>query len=48
MEETGEIIDPEAEQQRLRENQALGRDPTVGDTPVIERRERAIFEGIFN
>lgn len=46
-EEAGEIIDPQAEQQRLRENEALGQPPTAGDTPVIERRRRAIFEGIF-
>lgn len=43
----GEIIDPQAEQQRLRENEAMGQPPTAGDTPVIERRRRAIFEGIF-
>ncbi len=46
-EATGEIIDPAAEQQRIRENEALGRDITAGDTPVIERRKRAIFEDIF-
>jgi len=44
---SGEIIDPDAEQQRLRENEALGQPPTAGDTLVIERRRKAIFEGIF-
>ena len=45
--EPGEIIDPQAEQRRLQENEALGRAVTEGETPVIERRKRAIFEGIF-
>ena len=45
--EPGEIIDPQAEQRRLQENEALGRAVTEGETPVIERRKKAIFEGIF-
>ena len=43
----GEVIDPVAEQQRLQENAALGKPATEGDTPVIERKERALLEGIF-
>jgi hypothetical protein len=43
----GEVIDPVAEQQRLQENAALGKPVTEGETPVIERRERALLEGIF-
>jgi hypothetical protein len=43
----GEVIDPAAEQQRLQENAALGKPVNEGDTPIIERRDRAIFEGIF-
>ena len=43
----GESIDAQEEAQRLNENTALGLPPNSGDTPVIERRERAIFEGIF-
>ncbi len=31
----GTVVDPEREQQRIRENQALGRAPTDGDTPII-------------
>ncbi len=43
----GVVIDPAREQQRLRENAALGRPPSVGDTPIIQRRQRGIFEGLF-
>ena len=43
----GTVVDAGPEAQRLRENQALGRPSTEGDTPVIRRRQRAIFEGIF-
>lgn len=43
----GTVIDAEREQQRIRENQALGRAPTEGDTPIIRRRQRGILEGIF-
>lgn len=46
-EELGTVVDPQAEAQRLRENAALGRAPTEGETPVIERREKALLEGIF-
>ena len=35
--EPGTPVDPAREQQRLRENAALGRDPTDGETPVIQR-----------
>ncbi len=44
----GEVLDAERESQRLRSNAALGRPVTSGATPVIERRERGILEGIFN
>jgi hypothetical protein len=43
----GEAVDPEKEQQRLRQAQALGRSVTEGDTPVIKRRQRGLLEGIF-
>lgn len=43
----GDIVDAEAEADRLRENAALGRPVTEGETPQIERRERGIFEGVF-
>ena len=44
----GEVIDPAAEAKRLRENAALGKPVTAGETPTIERRDRALLEGIFN
>src|SRR5689334_18555024 len=42
----GVILDPEKEQQRLREAQASGKTAT-GATPTIERRKRGLLEGIF-
>jgi len=42
----GVIIDPEKEQQRLREAQATGQ-PSKTATPTIERRKRGLLEGIF-
>src|SRR3954470_20763302 len=42
----GVVIDPEKEQQRLREAQASGK-PSGGATPTIERRKRGLLEGIF-
>jgi Protein of unknown function (DUF3035) len=44
----GTVVDPQAEQQRLQQNAALGKPPTTGETPVIKRREKALFEGLFN
>lgn len=43
----GEVVDPEAEAQRLQENAALGRPVTEGETPIIERKQRGLLEGIF-
>ena len=43
----GEVIDAEGEAQRLRENAALGRSVTSGETPTIERKDKAFLEGIF-
>ncbi len=43
----GTVVDPTMESQRLQEADALGEAPTEGQTPVIERREKAILEGIF-
>ena len=40
----GVLLDPEGESKRLQENATLGRDVTEGETPIIERREKAIFE----
>ena len=43
----GTVVDPAQEQQRLQENAALGRPATAGETPTIERKKRALLEGIF-
>jgi hypothetical protein len=45
--EPGSVVDPQREAQRLRENQALGRTVTDGDTPTIRRRKKGALEGIF-
>ena len=42
-----ETLNAEGEAQRLRENQALGRALSDGETPKIERRRKGILEGIF-
>lgn len=46
-EQPGVIVDAEAEAARLRENAALGRAATSGRTPTIERKKKAILEGLF-
>ena len=46
-EEPGTVVDPQREAQRIRENQALGRTVSEGETPSIKRRRRAPLEGIF-
>lgn len=43
----GEAVDPSREAQRLRENAALGKPASAGDTPQIQRTQRAWLEGIF-
>lgn len=43
----GTIVDSEKEAQRIKENAALGKPVTEGETPVIVRKQKAIFEGIF-
>lgn len=43
----GTPVDPEREAQRLRENAALGRPPTDGETPIIQPRRRGVLEGLF-
>jgi hypothetical protein len=43
----GEAVDASRESQRLRENAALGKPASVGDTPQIQRTQRAWLEGIF-
>ncbi len=43
----GESVDAGEEAKRLSENAAMGLPPNAGETPVIERREKALFEDIF-
>lgn len=43
----GRIVDAEAESKRLQANAALGKPVTEGETPTIERRKKALLEGIF-
>jgi hypothetical protein len=43
----GEAVDAQREAQRLRENAALGKPASAGDTPQIQRTQRAWLEGIF-
>ena len=43
----GEIVDAVEESKRLRENSALGKPVTAGETPTIERKKKALLEGLF-
>ncbi|MBI4185253.1 MAG: DUF3035 domain-containing protein [Proteobacteria bacterium] len=43
----GMVVDPSKEAQRIRQNAALGRPLTEGETPVIQRKKRGWLEGIF-
>ena len=43
----GTIVNASEEAKRLRENAAIGKPVTEGQTPQIRRRKRAIFEGVF-
>lgn len=45
--EPGQVIDPQKENERLRQNAATGKSPTSGDTPIIERKQRGWLEDIF-
>lgn len=44
----GVLVDPDKEARRLRENAALGRAPTEGETPTIRRRGDGMKEGILS
>ncbi len=44
----GVIIDASGEARRLAENEALGQPIDAGEVPIIERRQRALLEGLFN
>ena len=43
----GAIVDAGAERQRLQENAALGRSPTVGATPTIKVSKPGLFGSLF-
>lgn len=45
--QAGITVDPQRESQRLRENAALGREQTDGETPIIQPRRPGFLEGIF-
>lgn len=45
--EYGTVVDPTQEAKRIHETQALGQPITAGGTPTIERKRRALLEGIF-
>jgi hypothetical protein len=41
-------VDAQAEAQRLRQDSALGRPPDVGDTPIIQQKNRGWFNSLFS
>lgn len=43
----GTVLDADRESQRLRENAALGRDPEVGNTPIIQPQKKGFLQGVF-
>jgi hypothetical protein len=43
----GDVVDAEAEAERLKTNAEQGLPATAGDTPIIKRRKKALLEGIF-
>lgn len=43
----GRVVDATAEAKRLRENAAFGKAVTAGKTPTIERKRKALLEGLF-
>ena len=43
----GEVVDAEAEAERLRETIEAGEPVTAGETPTIKRREKALLEDLF-
>ena len=44
---SGQAVDADEEARRLRENAALGRPVTEGETPIIQRKKTGLLEGIF-
>lgn len=46
--EYGQVVQADAEAQRIRQTQATGQPITTGPTPTIERKKTALLEGLFN
>ena len=46
-EEPGVTVDPSEEAKRLKENAALGKPVTEGETPTMKRKRKGILEGII-
>ena len=46
-EDRSPVVDAQREAQRLRENAALGKPADDGETPTIQKRKKALLEGIF-
>ena len=47
--EFGTVVDASEEKKRIQENSALGSPASEGsETPTIERKKRALLEGLFN
>lgn len=44
----GTVVDASAEARRIQEAQALGEPIVAGQTPTIERKRKALLEGIFD
>ena len=44
----GVVVDADKEARRLRENAALGRSPTTGETPTIRRKGDGLTQGILS
>lgn len=44
----GTVVDATKENQRIKENLALGKEVTTGETPHIERKKKAFLEGLLN
>lgn len=44
----GTTVDPDREARRIREKQALGEPINQGTIPTIQRKKKALLEGVFN
>lgn len=46
--EYGIAVDPDAENKRIQENQALGQPLDSGEVPTIEKKRKGLLEGLFD